>query len=92
VVRVVKSLFEKKYETQVSKIGGEKIRERKGKLAADLGKPAMQATAKELQSYIKGASGEVEKRKRVARVNLMRAHKAGLRAKGSRVPAPRAGK
>lgn len=71
------SLFnEKKYETQISKIGGEKIKEKKGKLSDDLGKPAMQASEEELQSYIDNASGE-EKKKRVARVNLMKAHKKG---------------
>ncbi len=72
-------LNEKKYETKTSVIGGEKIKERKGKLTADLGKPAMKASQKELDSYINAASGK-EKKARVARVNLMKAHKKGLKA------------
>lgn len=75
---------EKKYKTQVSKIGGKKIKEKKGKLSDDLGKPAMQASEKDLQSYVDAASGK-EKQKRVARVNLMKAHKKGHKAQGNKI-------
>ena len=76
---------------KVSVIGGKKVRERAGKLSKDLGKPAMKATAVELKSYVDTASGAAEKKKRVARVNLMKAHKKGLKAKGSKVPKPKKG-
>jgi len=81
-----------KYDTKTSTIGGKKVTEKQGKLDADLGKPAMSATEAELQSYIDAAKGPAEKKKRVARVNLMKGHKKGLKAKGSRVPSPRKGK
>ena len=73
---------EKKYQT--STIGGKKIKEKKGKLSSDLGKPAMQASEKELKAYINAASGK-EKQKRVARVNLMKAHKKGHKAQGHKI-------
>lgn len=79
-------------KTQTSVIGGRRIKEKKGKLSSDLGKPAMKATETELQSYVDAAKSPVEKKKRVARVNLMKAHKAGLRAQGAKVPSPRKGK
>jgi len=79
-------------ETKTSTIGGKKVTEHEGKLSKDLGKPAMSATESELQSYIDSASSAAEKKKRVARVNLMKAHKKGLKAKGSKVPAPQKGK
>ena len=79
-------------ETRTSTIGGKKVTEREGKLAKDLGKPAMKATEGELNAYIDSASSAAEKKKRVARVNLMKAHKKGLKAKGSKVPTPQKGK
>lgn len=72
-------LSEKKYETQTTELDGEKIKEKKGKLSDDLGKPAFQASEKELDDYINATSG-AEKQKRVARVNLMKAHKKGHKA------------
>lgn len=72
-------LSEKTYETQTTELDGKKIKEKKGKLSDDLGKPAFQASAKELDDYIDNASGK-EKQKRVARVNLMKAHKKGQKA------------
>lgn len=75
-------------KVKTSTIGGKKVKEKQGKLTKDLGKPAMSATEKELQSYIDNASG-AEKKKRVARVNLMKAHKKGLKAQGSKVPKPK---
>lgn len=79
-------------KVKTSVIGGKKIREKAGKLTKDLGKPAMSATKKELQSYINAAKSEPERKKRQARVNLASAHKKGLKAKGSKVPTPRKGK
>jgi hypothetical protein len=72
-------------KTKVSKIGGERIKEKEGKLSQDLGKPATQATEKELQAYIDNASSAAEKKKRVARVNLMKAHKKGHKAQGNKL-------
>lgn len=77
-------------KTKTTVIKGQKIKEKKGKLSKDLGKPAMKATAKELASYVKAAKTPAEKKSRVARVNLMKAHKKGLKAQGSKVPTPRA--
>ena len=74
--------------TKTSVIGGKKIKEKEGKLAADLGKPAMKATQAELDSYINAAKTPAEKKKRVARVNLASAHKKGLKAQGSKVSKP----
>ena len=76
-----RALMEKKYETQEVEIDGEKIKQKKGKLSDDLGKPAFQASQKELDDYINAASG-AEKQKRVARVNLMKAYKKGHKAQG----------
>lgn len=83
----VRVVSEKKYETKTSKIGGKKVKERKGKLSNDLGKPAMKASQAELDRYINAASGK-EKKSRVARVNLLRAHKKGLKSQGAKVPKP----
>ncbi len=77
--RLDRALYE---ETQTSTIDGHKIKEKKGKLSGDLGKPAFQASQKELDNYVDAASG-AEKQKRVARVNLMKAHKRGHKAQGS---------
>lgn len=71
--------------TKTSTIGGTKIKEKTGKLSKDLGEPAMGASESELQSYIDNASSATEKKKRVARVNLMKAHKKGHKAQGHKI-------
>lgn len=78
-------------KTRTSKIGGKKVTEKKGKLSKDLGKPAMKATQAELDSYVSGAKTGSEKKKRVARVNLMKAHKKGHKAQGHKMPVPQSG-
>ena len=80
-----------RYERQKQTIGGKTITQKKGKLSNDLGKPAMKATEGELQQYIDDASGK-EKKKRVARVNLMKAHKKGHVSQGHKSPTPKKGK
>ena len=77
---------------KTSTIGGEKIKEEPGKLSDDLGKPATRATEKELQTYIDNAPNAAEKKKRVARVNLMKAHKKGHKAQGNKLKKPKKGK
>jgi hypothetical protein len=42
--------------------------------------PAMKASQKRLDSYIDAAKTKAEKKKRVARVNLMKVHKKGHKA------------
>ena len=83
-----RTLSEKKFEKKTSIIGGKKVVE-KGKLTADLGKPAMKATAAEKKAYINAAKSPAEKKKRVARINLATAHKKGLKAQGAKVPTPK---
>jgi len=81
-------------KTQVSKIGGKKIKEKRGKLTADLGKPPSKVSKGELESYIKAAKTPAEKRKRQARVNLARAHMKGTKAvhgKAPKIPAAKGG-
>jgi hypothetical protein len=82
--------MEKKYERQTQTIGGKKITQKKGKLSDDLGKPATRATETELQSYIDAGKGK-EKQKRVARVNLMKAHKKGHKSQGHKLAKPKKG-
>lgn len=69
-------------KTKTSVIGGKRIKEHTGKLSKDLGKPAMSASKAELDSYINAAKSPAEKKKRVARVNLMKSHAKGLKAQG----------
>ncbi len=68
--------------TKTSLIGGKKIKEKEGKLTKDLGMAPMKASKKKLDAYIDAAPDSAEKTKRVARVNLMKAHKKGLKAQG----------
>ncbi len=82
----------KSNKTQTTVIKGTKIKEKKGKLSKDLGKPAMKATAKELKSYVDNAKSGKEKIARTARVNLMKAHKKGHAAQHHTVPKPQKGK
>lgn len=65
---------------KTSVIDHSRIREKEGKLTKDLGEPAMQATEKELQRYIDSSKSESDRKKRQARVNLMKAHKKGHEA------------
>jgi len=71
--------------TKTSTIGGKRIKERKGKLSGDLGKPAFKASAGELDSYVASGKTPKERQKRNARVNLMRAHKKGHKAQAHKV-------
>lgn len=68
--------------TKTTVIGGKKIKEREGKLTKDLGMAPMKASQQKLDAYIDAAPNSAEKAKRVARVNLMKAHKKGLKAQG----------
>ena len=70
---------------KTSVIKGTKIKEKPGKLSKDLGKPAMKATGKELKTYIDKATTPSLKKKRVARVNLMKAHKKGHKAQSHKL-------
>jgi len=81
--RIGPPLLEKKGDVKTSVIGGKRIKEKEGKLSSDLGKPAMSASEAELASYVDAAKSPSEKRKRVARINLLKAHRRGLRAKGT---------
>jgi hypothetical protein len=67
-------------EVKTSVIGGKKIKEHPGKLTSALGEPAFKASASKLESYVDDAPDAAEKEKRVARVNLMKAHKKGHEA------------
>ena len=84
-----RTLSEKKFEKKTSIIGGKKVVERKGKLTADLGKPAFKASKSELEAYVKAGKTPKERQKRNARVNLCKAHKAGHKAQGHKVPTPK---
>lgn len=87
---IVEGTKPKSPKTKTSVIGGKKITEKKGKLSKDLGKPAMKATQSELDAYVKAAKSPSEKKSRVARVNLMKAHKKGHKAQGHKLPTPKA--
>jgi hypothetical protein len=67
-------------DVHTSVIGGKRIKEKEGKLTADLGKPPSKASESEKQAYINAAKTPTEKRKRVARINLAAAHAKGTRA------------
>ena len=72
--------LDKMAETETSTIGGERITEKKGKLTQDLGKPPSQASEAELEHYIEAGGSPAERQKRMARVNLFRAHMKGVKA------------
>lgn len=79
-------ILEKISETETSEIGGKKIKEKEGKLTKDLGKPPSEASEEELKRYIEAGKTEEERRKRMARVNLARAHMKGVKAQHGKGP------
>jgi hypothetical protein len=80
------TVLEKISETETSEIGGKKIKEKEGKLTEDLGKPPSEASEEELKRYIESGGTEEERRKRLARVNLARAHMKGVKAQHGHGP------
>ena len=72
---------------KTSVIDGKEVKEEPGRLTKALGKPAMSASEAELDKYIENAPNAEEKKKRVARVNLMKAHKKGHEAQGHEIAA-----